>query len=261
MKKLLYMVFGGLVAMALVFGAAASFAQSGEGTNTPTTGIGTEGANDGTIQIPRHGGWGHPGNGGPEANEEALAEALGVTVEELEAAKTEARTAAINQAVADGVLTQEQADELLANGGGRMGRFGNMETYLAEALGISVEELQTARQTVFAANLADMVAAGEITQEQADMMLARQAVQGYVDVEAIQAAVQSIYADAITQALADGVITQEQADQLLSDQSFNAPGFGFGGGGHHGPGGRHGGFHGFAPGAGAPAPTDSGNDA
>lgn len=255
MKKLLYMVFGGLVAMALVFGAAASFAQTDDNTDTPTTETDTQDNNGGTVQIPRHG-WG----GGPEANEEALAEALGITVEELETAKTEAHTAAINQAVADGVLTQEQADELLANGGGRIGRLGNMETYLAEALGISVETLQAARQTVFAANLAEMVAAGEITQEQADMMVARQAVQGYVDVEAMQAAVQSIYADAIAQALADGVITQEQADQLLSDQSFNAPGFGFGGG-HHGPGGRHGGFHGFAPGTNAPATTDSGNDA
>src|SRR5687767_12844048 len=42
-----------------------------------------------------------------------LADALGITVAELETAREEARTAAIEQAVEDGLLTREQADELL----------------------------------------------------------------------------------------------------------------------------------------------------
>jgi hypothetical protein len=121
--------------------------------------------------------------------------------------------------------------------------------------------LQAAQNEVQAARLAAMVEAGVITQEQADMMAARQAVQDYVDREGLQAAIQSAYEEAVAQALADGVITQEQADALLSNidniGGFGGRGFGFDGGpgfGGHGPhGGRgpHGGpgfqGNGFAP--------------
>ncbi|HRE47141.1 MAG TPA: hypothetical protein PLD47_05400 [Aggregatilineales bacterium] len=52
-----------------------------------------------------------------------VAKAKGVTVEALQAALTEARNAEIDQAVADGLLTQEQADALKNNTPiGRMGR-------------------------------------------------------------------------------------------------------------------------------------------
>lgn len=263
MKKLAYMILGGMLALALVFGAAASFAQTDDGadTTTPNTETEADSTDDSTTQIPTERWGGHHGNGGSSSNNEALAEALGITVDELTAAKTEARTASINQAVADGLLTQEQADELLANGGGRWSRSSNYDAYLAEALGISEEELQAARTEVYTAQLAEMVAAGTITQEQADLMLAQKAVENYVDTEALQAALQAAYADAVAQALADGVITEDQATQLLENQTFNFHGFGngFGGGGHHGHHG--GGPQGFAPGTSAPTTTDTGSDA
>jgi hypothetical protein len=269
----MYMMFGGLLALALVFGAAATFAaQSDDGeeaTTTPEVESGDSEADDtdaadesGTTAAPGYSWGGLHGLGGDDG--EALAEALGITVEELETAYAAARTAAIEQAVADGLITQEQADELLAQGGGFGGRghYGfigsQKDEYLAEALGISVEELQAAQAEVLAARLAAMVEAGMTTQEQADLMAARQAVQNYVDQEALQAAVQSEYESAIEAAVDAGAITQEQADQLLEDlENSLVPSFGFGGFGG-GPGGHHhgGGFRG-GPGFGIPSLPDS----
>jgi formaldehyde-activating enzyme involved in methanogenesis len=128
----------------------------------------------------------------------------------------------------------------------------DFEALLADALGITIEELQAAHDEVFAARLAEMVEAGVMTQEQADLIVARKAVQDYIDTESISDMLQAAYEDAVAQALADGVITQEQADQMLE----NLPSFdGFGSGGlHHGPGGfgghhrRGGGPGGFGPG-------------
>jgi len=166
-------------------------------------------------------------------------------------------------------------------GFGRFGGNGNWLENLAEALGITVDELEDAQQQAYAASVADAVAAGQITQEQADQILARHALKSYIDRQAILAAAlgmsvddleaaladdQSIvdlmvergidsatlqtnaraaYETAVRQAVADGVITQAQADEILAGDGFNLFGRGgFGGhrGGHHG--GR-GGFHGF----------------
>ena len=49
---------------------------------------------------------------------QTLADALGITVDELNAARDAARDAALDQAVAEGLLTQEQADAI-RNGEGR----------------------------------------------------------------------------------------------------------------------------------------------
>jgi hypothetical protein len=268
-KNWLYFLMGGFLALVVAIGIGSVLAQTGEEQATPeaqetpaptapdATAPDTT-APDATVpDFGRHGRGGFLGDMG--ADDEALANALGITVDELDAAKQEAREAAIAQAVADGLLTQEQADQLLANGvGGRGWHFGgDQDTYLADALGISVEELQAARDEVFAAQLADMVTAGTITQEQADLVLARRAVQSRLDTDAIQAAVQSAYEDAVAQALADGAITQEQADQFFSDLSAGSfglgHGFGFDGFGHGGGRGFGGprGF-GFGPGSATP---------
>jgi formaldehyde-activating enzyme involved in methanogenesis len=262
-KNWAYFLIGGLLALVIAIGIGSVLAQTNdEATPTPETEETTPDGDE-TEAIP---GFGRRGFGRFGGDSEALAEALGITVEELDAAKQEAREAAIAQAVADGLLTQEQADQLLASDfGGRGWHFGgDQDTYLAEALGISVEELAAARDQVFADQLAVMVEAGMLTQEQADLALARHAVQSRLDTDALQAAVQSAYEDAVAQALADGIITQEQADQLLSElnaQSFGFRGFGFGG--HHGPG-RGPGFgfgNGIAPNTGtAPSTTDTNSD-
>lgn len=274
-SKLVYMFLGGLLALGLVFGGAAAFAQTDDGdTDTPDTPATPDESDDADSTAesedvaPSVDGFrGHRGgNGMTSSRTEDLADALGITVDELTAAKTAAYEAIIAQAVADGDLTQAEADAILAGEARyRMPRGltsdDQMQSYLADALGITVEELQAANESVFAADLAEKVASGVLTQEQADMIAAQRAVQSYVDEDAIQEAVQAFYADAIEQALADGVITQEQADTLLENLE-NAPlmggGFRMGGRGH-GPSGHggHGGPRGFQPGLG----SDSGTSA
>lgn len=121
---------------------------------------------------------------------------------------------------------------------------------LADALGIELEELIEAQQSAYAAWLAEMVANGYMDQEQADLMLAYQALKGNLDrhaimaevlglteaeldnaredgknlsdlldeqdltVEEFTAALDEAYQDAV-QALVPDVLTQEQADQIL----------------------------------------------
>jgi len=252
-RKLMYMVLGGVVALLLLFGAFASFAQTDDDDATATPEAETEdGDSSETAPVP---GWGRHGRRGPGGgvNNELLAEALGITAEELETAQAEAREAAIEQAVEEGLLTQDQADELLSRGfgfhkgfGGRAGLFGSaidVDALLAGALDISVEELQEARSEAYAARLDELVAAGSLTQEQADLMLAYQEVEGYVDYDALNESVQAVYEAAVEQALADGVITEAQAEQML-DSIPSVGGFGFGGRGFHGRGfgGPRGGF-------------------
>jgi hypothetical protein len=259
-KKFIYMVLGGMLALALAFAGAAAFAQTDD--NGANSGDSTQSEEVTPPQLN-----GRPDFDGARGDDgAALADALGITVEELQAAQAEARTAAIEQAVEDGLLTQEQADELLA-GNGRFGRgvaMGMKHEYLADALGITVAELQAAQQTVQAQRLADMVESGAITQEQADLMAAQQAVSSYIDREALQATLQAAYEDAIDQALDDGAITQAQADALLSNmptfggRGFGDFGFGGHGGRHHGPGGGE-----FAPfqNQQQSAPADTASDA
>lgn len=192
---------------------------------------------------------------------EALAEALGISVDELEAAQEEARAAALEQAVTDGELTQEQADRIAERSGGRgmPGIYGSDEL-LAEALGISVDELEAAQAKVQADMLAQAVEDGRLTQEQADLMAARQAVQPYV-----QERLQSAYEEAVQAAVEAGAITQEQANALLSEErGFFERGRGFFGGDFDGGmrGGRHGGFEGRGGrGLEAPRPDRQSEDA
>lgn len=220
------------------------------------------------------GGWGFPGiRGGDIDYQQLLADALGITVDELQTAYQSARDAAIDKAVEEGLITQEQADEMKVWGGfGRRGGFGvfgrapkgvagsdiDENTLLADALGITVDKLQAARETANQAAIDQAIAEGLITQEQADAMQARKTLMSYLDrdtllakalgmsLEDLQAAyadgetlttlmnakgldaatvrekLQAAYAEALAQAVKDGVITQEQADEM----SQNGRGFG-----------------------------------
>lgn len=175
-----------------------------------------------------------------EQGQTLLAEALGVTVEELETAQDQARSlaqdAAISQAVADGELTQEQADAIQeleglwgdrGFGGPRVGGTRGLgvngdvsprmaldehDAYLAEALGISVEELEAAKEAALQAGIDQAVADGTITEEQAGNLRTELALKDYVADE-----LESVLDAAIAQAVADGVVTQEQADALLDE--------------------------------------------
>ncbi len=214
-----------LLVLTLSLGAVA-FAPSPVANNGP----GGEGGNQGER--------GRDGFG----NNENLADALGITVEEFQAAFEEART----------------------NADGREG----FDEALATALGISVDALESAQDAALAQALAD----GDITQEQYDQIVARQAIKEYVDREAMiadalgitvvelqaaqeagqkisdlledldidqetfEASVQAAQEAAFAQAVADGVITQEQADEI-QEGGHGGPGGGRGPGGRDGQGG------------------------
>jgi hypothetical protein len=208
-------------------------------------------------------GEGDPGQGGGQhgpgfGNDEYLAEILGISIEELQAAVEEARSAA-----------------------GGPGSGNDFEQLLAEALGISTDELQSARQAAREAALAQALADGEITQEEYDLFQARQALREYTAREEILAAVLGISTDelraaldagkqigdlldelsisqedfqaatqaaqeaALQQAVNDGVITQDQADQIQQGGGRGPGGPGHpgeqnGSGGMGGPGGNPG---------------------
>ncbi|MCA9865842.1 MAG: hypothetical protein KIS95_04210 [Anaerolineae bacterium] len=229
-NKLMISVLGGVMAVGLLGSTAVSFAQ----TDLPAT---TSAA---SLVLIHNGGL-----GGLSDRDQSLADALGIDLEALQTAQQAARIAMIDQAVADGLLTEAQGEQmkLLGGGFGRGGRFGyDEDQYLADALGISVEELQAAELSSYATELAAAVEAGTITQDEADLMLARRAVQNYVDQDALNSAAQAVHEDALAAAVADGAITQAQADALLAQFATQSFGFGphDGFGGHGGRGGRGG---------------------
>jgi hypothetical protein len=228
-----------------------------------------------------------------DENDAYLAKALGISVGELQAAYQTAQQAAIDQALEKGLITQEQADQMKQNGKGFFGRgfkFSertpegaqiDFEALLANALGVSIDELQTAQQAAQEAAIQAAVQNGDLTQEQADLMQARQALQGTIDRDALtaqalgitleelqaqrqtgktmqdllteqnltqaefQAAYQTAYQAAVEQAVADGVITQAQADLILNQDKGFGPGWDFHGlergpkPGWNGSGGAH----------------------
>jgi len=214
---------------------------------TPTAPAGDATAPDAGSILPKfgergpRGGFDRGGQGGQD-----LADALGIDLTTLQAAQKTAAEAALQQAVDQGLITQAQADQLKANGlDGRHGMLLkraeaasiDMQALLAKALNISVDDLKAAQQKAMQTALDRAVANGQITQEQADLMKARQAVFGS---DKFQSSMQSAFEAAVQQAVTDGAITQAQADQILKEQA----GKNFFGGGRGGPGG----FDGFGGG-------------
>jgi hypothetical protein len=120
-------------------------------------------------------------------------------------------------------------------GWGPLGMGADHDEELANALGITLEELQAAKAEVQKRVLDEAVAAGKITQEEADLMQARQALQDY-----LHDRLQTAYEQLVQQAVTDGVITQAQADQILSEQGPGFFGLRMGDGPRiHGPRGMH----------------------
>ncbi|RPI48142.1 MAG: hypothetical protein EHM56_14110 [Chloroflexi bacterium] len=152
---------------------------------------------------------------------EAIASALGIGGDEYDAAVDTARQQVLDEAVSEGVLTEEQAErmsERLAEGvgpggmggfggrGGMMGRrggFGGMMagsqssllSVAAEELGLTVEELT--------AELQDGKTIADVASENG------------VEPQAVVDAFVAQRADWLAQAVADGRISQEQADWML----------------------------------------------
>lgn len=157
--------------------------------------------------------------------DEALAQALGISIAELQSAQQKATEAALKQAVEQGLITEKQAEWFQSNSphspfGKRIFAWLNqngieLNGLLAEALGISVEELQAARQKAVEIAIDQAVANGKLTQEQADLMKARRALLGDQNfINAMRAAFEA----AVKKAVEEGVITQAQADLLLQQR-------------------------------------------
>ena len=249
MKKIL-IISSLVLTLALALGAAgAAYAQSA----TPYAE---------TMMNNFHGGRGGPGGDRQMQNalrdyvDSATAEAFGLTVDELSALRDEgkslvdvaieqnmtvadfaakideARQSAVEQAVADGVITQEQADEMAAFEAERQANrpvkdnsdnplHSYMQSAIADAFGISVEDLEAMQEA--GTSLKDLAIEQDLT------------------MAAYKEKIESARLSAIDAALADGVITQEQADQLTArvEDGVRLPGLG-GKPGFGGPAGRHG---------------------
>ncbi|MBX3059280.1 MAG: hypothetical protein KF770_22655 [Anaerolineae bacterium] len=228
-----------LLALAALIGATMTFAQDDTPDTTPAPEV------EDTPTVPGSGmgmmmGMGHGRMQGPrffngENYDAALADELGITVEELNAARQAAKENVLQQLVADGTITQAQADAILSGEGlrslGPLMLHEEMQAVIADALGITVAELEAAR------------AEGK--------RLPELAAELGVALEDVQTAVQAAHEAAIQQAVEDGLITQEQADWMRQRHN-NGMGMGMGmgmpGGGPRG--GHHGGQGGFGGGFG-----------
>lgn len=151
--------------------------------------------------------WGRGGR--LELHDELLANSLGITDDELQDARQNAYAAALADAVKQGVITQAQADRFQDDKG--IGLYLLKDTYdrdaadafLAAALSISVEELQSARDNAIPAG----VEAGLLTEEEGNALQVRKLVGD---------AMREARTAAIGQAVEQGLLTQEQADEMLA---------------------------------------------
>jgi cytidylate kinase len=170
-----------------------------------------------------------------------IAKEQGLTVAEFQAKVDQARQSALEQAVADGVITQEQADQMKSlkeQAKGRKDKMGamheTMQAAVAAEFGLTVEELEARKD------------AGETMMDLA-------AEQG-LTVEEFEARLTAAHTKALAQAVADGVITQEQADWMQQHMGSQGMMGGFGKGGCMGGGmrgsGKGSGMHRFSPPAG-----------
>jgi hypothetical protein len=213
----------------------------------------------------------HGGGGGYSSSD--LATALGITTDQLSAAYQTANTEALKQAVSAGLITQAQADSIAAEADFATQPLHGLERYagkstttattidynalLAKALGITTDKLGAAKQAAATAALDAAVKAGTMTQAQADMIKARQALAADTK---FQTAMKTAYEAALKQAVTDGTITQAQADAILAQQANQPAGgdfLGHGMGGGHGRGGPD--QNGTAPSSNQAAPSTSSN--
>ena len=178
--------------------------------------------------VSAHGGGGWFGIKGLD-RDALLAEELGITVEKLQAARQAASTRALDQALEQGLITQEQYDQMKLHS--LVAPYLDRQTLLAEALGIEPATLD-------------------------DKALSEWMDELDLDQATLQTRLQAAVEAALDRAVADGVITEEQAT-TLKDEGLPMFGRDFGRGmgpmGHPGRG-RFGGEGCHCPG------TDSGSD-
>lgn len=171
-----------------------------------------------------------------------LAEVLGITVSELEVAQEAARDAALAAAIAEGKITEEEAELIEARKALR--NYMDKDEMLAKALGLTTDELAAAKDE------------GKRIPDLLDEL--------GLDEDTFKANMDAAHEEALDQAVSDGVITQDQADEI-GEGGFGGP-KGPGGPGGKGPGrGGRGGEQG-GPGNGGPgqpggqSPADAGDN-
>ena len=91
----------------------------------------------------------------------------------------------------------------------------NSDKLLADALGITTDELSAAQTEARDAALAQAVTDGRLTQEQADLIKARWAFDAFVAEK-----MKTAYDEAVAAAVTEGVVTQEQADAFTKGGDF-----------------------------------------
>jgi hypothetical protein len=152
---------------------------------------------------------------------EAVAEILGISVDEYEAAVDQAQGQVLDQAVTEGWLTEDQAaqmQERMAQGfemrgpGGKgfMGPRGLMGHGGHSLLGVAADELEMSVQDLLA-ELQDGKSIADLAGEQG------------IDVQVIADAYLAQLEESLTQAVADGKLTQERADWQLEQARENVP--------------------------------------
>jgi len=219
-------VIGLVVVLVLSLGIVAVFAQDDTTPDTDTETAPTMPFGRGDFGDRGHFG----GRGGHRdgADDEALAAALGITQEELQAARQRVMADQLAQAVEDGTVTQDQANTMLAMEA--LKSFIDRDEILAAALGMTVDELDAARAD---GTLYDLMAGIDQTELQ----------------EKTQAATEA----AVQQSVSDNVITQAQADLVLEQMANGTSLLGRSGGHGHPDGDFGGGRGGFRT---APDQTD-----
>jgi hypothetical protein len=259
LRKRSLILVSGILILALALGVTAAFAQDDDEPVAPDPGK--------TVPAPGWGqgrgrGFGQQLEGLTPLNELVAAE-LGVDADDLQAALTEARQAAVAAAQENGAFRFPRHRGFA---GGE-----EFQTYLADALadiGVTVEELEAAQEVAHDQLLEEMVAAGYMDAEQAELIKARKALKEYIDREAIleevlglsleelqearqagtplsellgdrtfeefAAEMQVAHEAAVEQAVADGVITADQAEQLQDGPRSGFAGLGGCGAGSHG---------------------------
>jgi len=130
----------------------------------------------------------------------ALIEEAGLTVEEFRTAMEAALPGIVDQALADDAITEAQAELILENGlRGAYGRFGVLHQYVLEAaaeiLGMDVDELQAALDT--GTTMAELIDEAGLTHLQ------------------FRQAMDDATPGIVRAALADEAITEEQAERIL----------------------------------------------
>lgn len=146
---------------------------------------------------------------------EAIAEALGISVEKYEETVTAAQKQVLDDAVAAGEITQDQADRMQdrldrTGGFGGMGRMGRglggeslLLTVAAEKLGMTEDELRT--------SLRDGKTIAGLAEERG------------VDTQVITESYLAQWKEKLDAQVADGTLTQEEADAKLAEKTEALP--------------------------------------